>query len=329
MAIDHDRSQPVTAPPLLSIAITPSSDGDRVRLRAGLASLLREDPTLTIISDGDEIRVAGIGELQLEIVVDRLKREFNVSAQLGRPSIVYAETITRTADADFKYVDPSSHQYAHVKIRLESQGAGGGYAFVNEVTGGAVPSAFVAAVDAGAKSELERGILAGRPVIDVRVVLYDGSYHETDSSDDAFRIAAGRAVREAALQAGPVVVEPVMRVETSVPGLYLQQVTQMLIGRRGRVNTIPDADDYFVVVGYVPLAELFGYGCDLRRITFGKGGFTMRFAGYAPVEHTDGSDADRDANVGAPLRPRPAPRSSSVALPEPDPTGNDEPLTNT
>jgi elongation factor G len=311
-----DRNAVVT-PRLLTIGVTPNSEGDRVRLQAGLASLIREDPSLSIVSEADEIVIAGISERHLDIVIDRLKREFNVNAQLGRPCVVYAETITRTAEADVKYFDQSSKQYAHVKIRVEPQAAGSGCAFVNEVTGGAVPSAFVGAVDAGIRSELERGILSGHRVIDLRVVLYDGSYHETDSTDAAFKIAGARAFRAAALRADPVIVEPIMRVETSVPGLNLRDVTRTLLVRRGRVDAIPDADDDFRVVAYVPLSALFGYDVELRQITAGKGGFTMRFAEYAPIQHADGDDQDRDANIGAPLRPRPAPRSSAIELPEP------------
>ena len=307
----------MATPRLLSIGITPSSEGDSARLEAGLASMMREDPSLAIVTNGDEIIVAGIGELQLEIVIDRLKREFNVNARLGRPSVIYAETITATAVAEVKYADLSSHQYAHVKIRIEPCEPGNGYVFADEVTGGAVPSAFVAAVDAGVRSELDHGILAGHRVVDVRVVLYDGSYHDSDSSDAAFRIAAARAFREAALRAAPVVLEPVMHVEAIVPTGDGDEVAKNLAARRGRPYLLPQNDDYCTVVAYAPLSALWGYAADLRRITAGKGSCTMRFAEYARVPHGDGSDADRDASVGAPLRPRPAPRTSSIALPEP------------
>ena len=290
---------------------------------------MREDASLSIVSDADEIVIAGIGELQLGIVIARLKREFDVNAQLGRPSVIYAETITAIAVAEVKYAEPSAHQYAHVKIRIEPRDRGSGYVFADEVTGGAVPSAFVAAVDAGVRSELEHGILTGHRVVDLRVVLYDGSCHDTDSSDAAFRVAAGRAFRDAALRAAPVVLEPVMHVEAIVPTEHGDEVTKNLAARRGRAYLVPKDDHYCTVVAYAPLSALWGYSADLRRITAGKGSCTMRFAEYARVPHGDGGDADRDAIVGAPLRPRPAPRSSSVALPEPDPTSNDEPLTNT
>ena len=306
----------MTMPRLLSIGITPSSEGDCARLEAGLASMMRQDPSLAIVTNGDEIIVAGIGELQLEIVIDRLKREFNVNARLGRPSVIYAETITATAVAEVKYADLSSHQYAHVKIRIEPCDPGTGYVFADEVTGGAVPSAFVAAVDAGVRSELEHGILTGHRVVDVRVVLYDGSYHDTDSSDAAFRVAAARAFREAALRAAPVVLEPVMRVDASVPSWDVDKVTENLAARRGRAYSIPKCDDYCTVVAYAPLSALWGYSSDLRQITAGKGSFTMRFAAYAPVQEA-GGDPDPDAIVGAPLRPRPSPRSSAIELPEP------------
>jgi elongation factor G len=304
-------------PPLISISVEPKTDLDRRQLDQGLAALMREDPTIAVRRDDGSTAILGMSEPHLEMILDRLKREFDVEAGVGRPRIVFVDTITRSSYADVKYSDPHASRYAHVRIRLEPVARGAGFMFENECVGGEVPMKFIASVEAGIRSALERGLFEGHRVVDVRVVLEDGSYHITDSSDADFRIAAAQAFRTAAHRAGPVVLEPIMHVETRVPEEYATEISHNLTRRRGRVNPRADADEHYCVLALVPLSEMSGYAMDLRLRTHGRGSFAMRFVEYAPVP-PGRSDEDRSSNVAAPRRPAPTPRNSSIALPEPD-----------
>jgi elongation factor G len=306
---------------LLSLAIMPKTKADQERLRHGLGTLLAEDPTIRVKTDQatGEVVVAGMGELHLEIIVDRLKREFNVEASVGRPQVAYKETLTRPADGDMKYVEQtgSRGQYAHAKIHLHPGAPGSGYVFENEIVGGAIPKEFIPPIDDGIKEALTRGVLAGYPVDDVRIVLYDGSYHDVDSSARAFKIAGSMAFEAAARKAKPVLLEPVMRVAVSVPNEHTGDVMDNLASRRGHIESQEDREGMRVINARVPLAEMFGYATDLRSRTRGRGTFAMRFARYQPLDPPENKDDGHDSMVGVPRKPTPTHRDSSVALPEP------------
>ena len=311
-------------PQMLSLAVAPRDALNRGRLAGAMKALMNKDPTISMREVDDGVVIGGVSELHLEIIVDRLKRTFHVEASLGRPEVGYIEVISRSAEANIKFTDPHASRYAHVMIRIEPLDRGKGYRFENAIVGGAVPEQYVGAVDRGIRAALERGVVAGYPIVDVRAILYDGSYHDRDSSDSAFTMAAAQAFQDAARRAGPIVLEPIMRVDASVPYQFVHAVARDLTSRGGRVGSAADADDYFTVTAFVPLAELFGFASSLRLIAAGTGSFEMHFVEYAPIR-TPGDD-DRAANVSAPLCPRPAPRTSSVAQPEPKPERDDDSL---
>ena len=306
---------------LLSLAIKPNTKADQERLGRGLDALLAEDPTISVNpgQTAGEVVIGGMGELHLEIVVDRLKREFNVEASVGRPKVAYKETLTRPADGEVKYAEQKlgRGQYAHAKIHLYPGEPGSGYVFENVIVGGAIPTKFVKPVDEGIEQALTRGVLAGYPVVDVRIVLYDGSYHDVDSSEMAFTIAGSLVFHDAARKARPVLLEPVMHVEVVVPKEDVDDVVGNLSSRRGQIQSREDRDAVHVINARVPLSEMFGYASDLGSRTRGRGTFGMQFALYRPCDPPENKDDGSDPMVRVPRTPMPTLRHSSVALPEP------------
>jgi elongation factor G len=306
---------------LLSLAIRPKTEADQERLARGIRTLMAEDPKMSAITDPatGEVVIAGMGELHLEIIVDRLKREFNVEASVGRPLVVYKETLTRQADGEGRLARQTGGrgQYAHVKLHLYPGEPGSGYVFANEIIGGAIPQEFIKPIDEGIKEALARGVLAGHPVDDLRIVLYDGSYHDVDSSEMSFRIAGNMALHDAARKAAPVLLEPIMRVEVVAPTENVGNVMGNLSSRRGRIQSQEDRDGLRRITARVPLSEMFGYATDLRSRTRGRGTFAMQFAYYQPVDRAENEGTGDDSMVGAPRKPLPTLRNSSVALPEP------------
>jgi elongation factor G len=273
--------------PVISLAIEPKTKADQEKLGQGMQKLMAEDPTFRVKTDQQtgEVVIAGMGELHLEIIVDRLKREFNVEASVGRPQVAYKETLTRPADGEMKYAKQTGGrgQYGHVKIHLFPGEPGSGYVFENEITGGAIPREYIKPVNEGIKEALTRGVLAGYPVDDVRIVLYDGSFHEVDSSEMAFKIAGSMAFQDAAKKAKPVLLEPVMRVEVVVPKEHLGDVMGNLSSRRGHIQSQEDRGGTQIINSRVPLSEMFGYATDLRSRTQGRATYSMHFDRYEPA----------------------------------------------
>lgn len=306
---------------LLSLVLIPKTPGDRAKLGRGLAWLMGEDPSLAATTDAasGDVTVFCAGEQHLEIVVDRLRLEFAVEAWCGRPQVAFKETVTRGAEGEMKYTAAAggARQYGHVKLRVEPGERGSGYLFDNALVGGAIPAQFIDPIDSGIKDALAHGVLAGYPVDDVRVVLYDGSYHDLDSSDAAFRRAAAMAFHQAMRRAAPTLLEPLMRLEINVPREFLPAVVGDLTGRRARIEQGEDRAGTMVFTARAPLAELFGYASAVRELSRGRGAHTMHFDGYEPVDPPDDSGGDRDSLVRAPLAPPPTRNVSSIALPEP------------
>jgi len=286
--------------PVVSLRIEPKTKADQEKMGMALKKLSDEDPTFKITSDEEtsETIIAGMGELHLEILVDRMQREFNVGANVGKPQVAYRETITGTADVDNKYVKQTGGkgQYGHVKIKLkhlepvdpEAKVAKNitredHFEFINNIKGGVIPQEYIPAVEKGIRESLHRGILAGYPIVDVSVDLYDGSYHDVDSSEIAFKIAASQAFQEAALKAKPVILEPIMRVEVVVPEQFMGDITGNLSGKRGAIEGMEDRGMNKVVNAKVPLSEMFGYTTTLRSMTEGRGSMTMEFDHYEIV----------------------------------------------
>jgi elongation factor G len=273
--------------PVISLAIEPKTKADQEKLGTGLQKLMAEDPTFRVNTDiqtGQTI-IRGMGELHLEIIVDRLKREFNVEASVGKPQVAYKETLTRPADGEMKYAKQTGGrgQYGHVKIHLYPGQPGTGYVFENEIVGGAIPKEFIKPVDEGIKEALTRGVLAGYPIDDVKVELYDGSYHDVDSSEMAFKIAGSMAFQDAAKKAKPVLLEPIMRVEVVVPKEHMGDVMGNLSSRRGQIQSQEDRGGTQIISARVPLSEMFGYATDLRSRTQGRATYSMHFDRYEPA----------------------------------------------
>jgi elongation factor G len=270
--------------PVISLAIEPKSKGDQEKLGVGLGKLMAEDPTFRVNTDEQtgQVVIRGMGELHLEIIVDRLKREFNVEASVGKPQVAYKETLTRPADGEMKYAKQTGGrgQYGHVKIHLFPGEPGTGYIFENKVTQGSIPKEFIKPVDEGIKEALTRGVLAGYPIDDVKIELYDGSYHDVDSSEMAFKIAGSMAFQDAAKKAKPVLLEPIMRVEVVVPKDYMGDVMGDLSSRRGRIQSQEDRGGTQIINARVPLSEMFGYATDLRSRTQGRATYSMHFDRY-------------------------------------------------
>jgi elongation factor G len=272
--------------PVIQLAIEPKTKADQEKLGMAIAKLVQEDPTLKVSTDPDtgQTILAGMGELHLEIIVDRMQREFNVGANVGKPQVAYRETIRNIAEYDYTHKKQTggSGQYARVKLRLEPL-PGGEFEFVNEIRGGNIPKEFIPAIEKGAAEALEHGILAGYPMSDVKVVVYDGDYHDVDSSEMAFKICASICLKEAARKAKPVLLEPVMRIEVVVPDEYMGSVNGDLISRRGRLEGTEILGSTHIIKSMVPLSEMFGYATELRSRTQGRGAFTMHFGQYEEV----------------------------------------------
>jgi elongation factor G len=270
--------------PVISLAIEPKTKSDQEKLGVGLQKLRAEDPTFHVQTDiqTGQVIIAGMGELHLEIIVDRLKREFAVEATVGKPQVAYKETLTRPADGEMKYAKQTGGrgQYGHVKIHLFPGEPGSGYIFENETTGGSIPKEFIKPIDEGIKEALTRGILAGFPIDDVRIELYDGSYHDVDSSEMAFKIAGSMAFQDAAKKARPVLLEPIMRVEVVVPKEHMGDVMGNLSSRRGQIQSQEDRGGTQIINARVPLSEMFGYSTDLRSRTQGRATYSMHFDRY-------------------------------------------------
>jgi elongation factor G len=290
-----DEKQPIVLEsmdfpePVISLAIEPKTKADQEKLGVGLQKLMAEDPTFRVNTDtqtGQTI-IRGMGELHLEIIVDRLKREFNVEAAVGKPQVAYKETLTRQADGEGRYVRQTGGrgQYGHAKIHLFPGEPGSGYLFENEIVGGVIPREFIKPIDEGIKEALTRGVLAGYPVDDVKIQLYDGSYHDVDSSEMAFKIAGSMAFQDAAKKAKPVLLEPMMRVEVVVPKEHMGDVMGNLSSRRGQIQSQEDRGGTQIIKARVPLSEMFGYATDLRSRTQGRATYSMHFDRYEPAPH--------------------------------------------
>ena len=275
--------------PVISLRIEPKTKADQEKMGIALKKLSDEDPTFRIRGDIEtgETIISGMGELHLDIIVDRMKREFTVEANVGRPQVAYKETIKQTAQAEGKYIKQSGGrgQYGHVWLRLEPNEKGKGFEFINEIKGGVIPQEFIPAAEKGIREALDKGVTAGFPMVDVKVALYDGSYHDVDSSEIAFKIAANMAFQEAAKRAKPILLEPIMKVEVIVPDNFLGEITGDLSSRRGHIEEMADRSplNLKVVKAKVPLSEMFGYATTLRSLTQGRGTSTMEFAYYEEV----------------------------------------------
>ncbi|WP_039767328.1 MULTISPECIES: elongation factor G [unclassified Caldicellulosiruptor] len=273
--------------PVIQVAIEPKTKADQEKMGIALQRLAEEDPTFKVSTNHEtgQTLIAGMGELHLEIIVDRMRREFKVEVNVGKPQVAYKETIKKSVKVEGKYIRQSGGrgQYGHVWLELEPLERGAGYEFVNKIVGGVIPKEFIPSVDAGVQEAMQSGVLAGYPVVDVRVTLFDGSYHEVDSSDMAFRIAAAQAFREGMKKAEPVLLEPIMKVEVVVPEEYMGDVMGDINARRGRIEGMELRGNAQVIRAYVPLAEMFGYATDLRSKTQGRGTYTMQFDHYEEV----------------------------------------------
>jgi len=280
--------------PVIQLAIEPKTKSDQEKLSSALAKLAQEDPTFQVSVDHDtgQTLIAGMGELHLEILVDRLQREFSVGANVGKPQVAYRETIQAAAEGQMRFSKQTGGrgQFAHVRLRVEPAGADAGLIFDNNIKGGAIPREFIPAVEGGCREVMDGGILAGYPMRDVRVDLYDGSFHEVDSSEMAFKIAGAMAFREACLRAGPLLLEPVMQVEVTLPEEYMGDVIGDLNARRGKIRNIETCQNLQVIRSLVPMAEMFGYATDMRSATQGRGNYTMQFGQYEEVPKAIGEE---------------------------------------
>lgn len=273
--------------PVIHVAIEPKTKAGQEKMGIALSKLAEEDPTFRTYTDEDtgQTIIAGMGELHLEIIVDRMLREFKVEANVGKPQVAYKETIRRSADVDHKYARQSGGkgQYGHVKIILEPNESGKGYEFVNKIVGGSIPREYIPAVDAGIQGSMLAGVLAGYQVVDVKATLYDGSYHEVDSSEMAFKIAASMAFKEGMRKADPVLMEPIMKVVVIVPEEYMGDVIGDLNSRRGQIHSMEAMTGAQQITAYVPLSEMFGYATDMRSKSQGRGQYSMEPSHYTEV----------------------------------------------
>ena len=276
--------------PVISVAVEPKTKADQDKMGVALGKLAQEDPSFRVHTDEEsgQIIISGMGELHLEIIVDRMKREFNVDASVGAPQVAYRETIRATVEQEGKFIRQSGGkgQYGHVWLRLEPKERGAGYEFVNEIVGGVVPKEYIPAVDKGVQEQLKSGVLAGYPVLDVKVSLFDGSYHDVDSSEIAFKIAGSMCFREGARKANPVLLEPIMSVEIVTPEDYMGDVVGDINRRRGLIQGMDDTPSGKTISCEVPLAEMFGYATDLRSATQGRATYSMQFEKYNEVPAT-------------------------------------------
>lgn len=272
--------------PVIQVAVEPKTKADQEKMGTALSKLAEEDPTFKVTSNQEtgQTLIAGMGELHLEIIVDRMKREFKVEANVGKPQVAYRETIIGNADVENKYAKQSGGrgQYGHVKIKVEPN-PGKGYEFVNQISGGSIPREYIPAVDKGMQEALEAGVIAGYPVQDIKVMLYDGSYHEVDSSEMAFKIAGSMAIKDAMKKATPVLLEPIFKVEVTTPEEYMGDVIGDLNARRGQVSGMTDRNNAKIINAHVPLSAMFGYATDLRSKTQGRASYSMEFEKYEQV----------------------------------------------
>ncbi|MGB7216340.1 MAG: elongation factor G [Gammaproteobacteria bacterium] len=273
--------------PVISVAVEPKTKADQEKMSVALQKLAREDPSFRVHTDEEsgQTIISGMGELHLEIIVDRMRREFKVEANVGKPQVAYRETIRQTVEQEGKFVRQTGGrgQYGHVFLRIEPKEPGTGYEFVNAIVGGVVPKEYIPAVDKGVQEQMQNGVIAGYPVVDVKVTLYDGSYHDVDSSEIAFKIAGSMAFKEGAKKAKPVLLEPIMKVEVVTPEEYMGDVNGDLNRRRGLLQGLEDGPAGKIVRAEVPLAEMFGYATTLRSMTQGRATYTMEFHHYAEV----------------------------------------------
>ena len=271
---------------VIQIAVEPKTKADQEKMGTALSKLAEEDPTFKVTTNQEtgQTLISGMGELHLEIIVDRMKREFKVEANVGKPQVAYRETINGAADVEEKYAKQSGGrgQYGHVKMKVEAN-PDKGYEFINQITGGAIPREYIPAVDKGIQEALEAGVVAGYPVQDVKVTLYDGSYHEVDSSEMAFKIAGSMAIKKALRAANPVLLEPIFKVEVTTPEEYMGDVIGDLNARRGQVSGMTDRNNAKIIDAQVPLAQMFGYATDLRSKTQGRASYSMEFEKYVEV----------------------------------------------
>ena len=272
--------------PVISVAVEPKTKADQEKMGTALSKLAEEDPTFVVTANQEtgQTVISGMGELHLEIIVDRMKREFKVEANVGKPQVAYRETILSNSDVEEKYIKQSGGrgQYGHVKIKVEPN-KDKGYEFINEITGGVIPREYIPAVDKGIQETLQAGVVAGYPVQDVKVTLYDGSYHEVDSSEMAFKIAGSLAIKSALKQAQPILLEPIFKVEVTTPEEYMGDVIGDLNSRRGQVSGMNDRNNAKIIDAHVPLSEMFGYATDLRSKTQGRASYSMEFEKYVQV----------------------------------------------
>ena len=273
--------------PVISVAVEPKTKSDQEKMALALQRLAKEDPSFRVTGDEEsgQTIISGMGELHLEVIVDRLQREFQVNAGVGNPQVAYRETVTKTIEQEGKFIRQTGGrgQYGHVWLKIEPTSAGDGYEFVNKIVGGVIPREYIPAVDKGIQEQMQNGILAGYPVVDVRVTLFDGSFHEVDSSEIAFKIAGSQCFKEGALNAGAVLLEPIMKVEVVTPEEYMGDVINDLNSRRGIIGNMEDAPAGKTISSMVPLKEMFGYATDLRSATQGRANYTMEFEKYEQV----------------------------------------------
>ena len=273
--------------PVISVAVEPKTKADQEKMGVALSRLAEEDPTFRVHTDpeSNQTIISGMGELHLDIIVDRMKREFNVDATVGKPQVAYRETIRKQVEAEGKFVRQTGGpgQYGHCWLRLEPQEPGAGFSFENKIVGGVIPKEFIGPVQAGAEAAMEDGVVAGYPMVDIKVTVFDGSYHDVDSSEMAFKVAGSMAFKAGAKKADPVLLEPYMKVEVDVPESYMGDVIGGLNSRRGRIEGMETENGDSKIRGFVPLSEMFGYATDLRSTTQGRGTFTMTFDHYEEV----------------------------------------------
>jgi elongation factor G len=316
------------APAPLSLDITPKTPAEQQKLARALQVIAAEDDEIEVRSGAEPgcTVIGATSEGRLEEIIDRLKREFEVEASVGRPTVVYLETLTRSADGSAKHVRMVHGQgeYAHVALRLHAGEPGSGYSFKDATIGGSIPKSFMPSIDRGVREAMAAGVLSGYPIVDVRVEVHDGSYHDTDSTDRAFRTAAAMAFQDAARKAEPLVLEPVMEVVVRADNRHVKTVLEDLLIRRGDIETQRHEQHQEVITAHVRLSELFGFEGQLRAATHGHASCSIGFAYYQPVVHGSAGDDDRISRVGAPRRPAPNLRSSAASVPEPNDSSTEE-----
>ena len=273
--------------PVISVAVEPATKNDQEKMGVALQKLAEEDPTFRVHTDQEtgQTIISGMGELHLQIIVDRMLREFKVDCKVGEPQVAYRETIRKSVEAEGKFVRQSGGhgQYGHCWLKIEPQEPGEGFCFENKVVGGAIPKEFIKPIEEGVKQAMESGVIAGYPVVDVKATVYDGSFHEVDSSEAAFKIAGSMAFKNGAEKANPVLLEPVVKVEVIVPEDYMGDVIGDLNSRRGRIEGMEPRNGAQVINAFVPLSEMFGYSTDLRSKTQGRGNYSMEVSHYEEV----------------------------------------------